>query len=168
MKKVGIFYAINTKKTAQIGKQIQEAFGNSLANVIPIEESGIKDFENYENFVLGVSTWFDGELPSYWDEFLPEIENLNMKGKKVAIFGLGDQIGYPVNFVDGIGLLATFFEKLGATIVGYTSLNEYEFENSLAIRNGKFMGLALDQENQSELSTARISSWVEQLKKEFS
>lgn len=47
--------------------------------------------------IVGASTWFDGELPTYWDELVPELESLDLKGKKVAIFGLGDQKNYPDN-----------------------------------------------------------------------
>ena len=90
-----------------------------------------------------------------------------MKGKKVAIFGLRDQVKYPESFVDGIGILAETFESVGAKIVGFTSIDGYNFEMSRAIRDHKFVGLAIDKENQSKLTNDRIKSWVEQLKKEF-
>lgn len=167
MKKTGLFYGVSTKKTALIGKEIQEAFGDNKADVVAVEEAGKKEFEQYDNLIVGASTWFDGELPSYWDELLPELDSLKLKGKKVAIFGLGDQDGYPENFVDGIGLLAEFFESAGAQVVGFTSPEDYTFEGSRALRDGKFLGLALDQENQSDKTPARIAAWVEQLKKEF-
>lgn len=167
MKKTGLFYGVSTKKTALIGKQIQEAFGENTADIVSVEEASKKNFERYDNLIVGASTWFDGELPTYWDELLPDLENLNMKGKKVAIFGLGDQEGYPENFVDGIGLLAEFFEAAGAEIVGHTSTEGYKFENSRAIRDGKFLGLAIDLENQADLTAPRIAAWVAQLKKEL-
>ena len=66
--------------------------------------------------IVGASTWFDGELPTYWDELVPELESLDLKGKKVAIFGLGDQKNYPDNFVDGMGILADAFQKAGAGV----------------------------------------------------
>ena len=167
MKKTGLFYGVSTKKTALIGKEIQEAFGENKADIVSIEEAGKKDFELYDNLIVGASTWFDGELPTYWDELLPELDALKLKGKKVAIFGLGDQVGYPENFVDGIGILAEFFETAGAEIVGLTSIEGYQFEGSRALRDGKFLGLAVDQENQSDKTLARIAAWVKQLKKEF-
>lgn len=167
MKKTGLFYGVSTKKTALIGKEIQEAFGEDKADIVSVEEAGKKEFELYDNLIIGASTWFDGELPSYWDELLPELDSLKLKGKKIAIFGLGDQEGYPENFVDSIGLLAEFFESAGAQIVGLTSPEGYTFEGSRALRDGKFLGLALDQENQSDKTSARIAAWVEQLKKEF-
>ncbi|WP_085536064.1 flavodoxin [Massilibacteroides vaginae] len=167
MKKTGLFYGVSTKKTALIGKEIQEAFGEDKADIVSVEEAGKNEFERYDNLIVGASTWFDGELPSYWDELLPELDSLKLKGKKVAIFGLGDQEGYPENFVDGIGLLADFFESAGAQVVGLTSTEGYTFEGSRALRDGKFLGLALDQENQSDKTSARIADWVKQLKKEF-
>ena len=126
-----------------------------------------KEFESYDNIIVGVSTWFDGELPSYWDEVKPELESLNLKGKKVAVFGLGDQVKYPENFIDGVGILAEIFESAGAKVVGYTSAEGYKFESSQALKDGKFVGLAIDKEHQSKLTDERVKNWVEQLKKEF-
>ena len=90
-----------------------------------------------------------------------------MKGKKVAVFGLGDQVNYPENFVDGIGILADFMVSSGATLVGKTSTEGYLFEQSRALRDGQFLGLAIDIENQSGQTHQRIKDWVEQLRKEF-
>jgi len=167
MKKIGLFYGTSTTKTAAISKKIKEAFGSIKIDIIPIEEAWKKDFESYDNIIVGVSTWFDGELPSYWDEVKPELESLNMKDKKVAIFGLGDQVKYPENFIDGIGILAETFESVGAKVVGFTSIEDYNFENSRARREDHFVGLAIDVENQSQLTDERVKNWVEQLEKEF-
>ena len=168
MKKIGLFYATSTVKTAEIAKKVQAAFGDAAISVVAIEEAWRKDFEGYDNIILGTSTWFDGELPTYWDEILPDLDDLKLKGKKVAIFGLGNQIDYPENFVDGIGLLAETFEAGGATIVGLTSTEGYTFEKSKALRGDKFLGLAIDIDTQADKTDKRISDWVAQLKKEFS
>lgn len=167
MKKIGLFYGTSTSKTATIAKKIKTAFGDAQIDVIPVETAWKKDFEGYDNIIIGVATWFDGELPNYWDEMRPELESLNMKNKKVAIFGLGDQVRYPENFIDGVGILAETFESVGAKLVGFTSTEGYQFEDSLALRDGKFMGLAIDFENQLKKIDERIKNWVEQLKKEF-
>ncbi|MFV0418834.1 MAG: flavodoxin [Dysgonomonas sp.] len=167
MKKIGLFYGTSTTKTAKIAKKIKTAFGDAQIDVIPVEDAWQKDFEGYDNIIIGVSTWFDGELPSYWDEVKPELESLKMRGKKIAIFGLGDQVKYPENFIDGMGILAETFESVGAKIVGFTSIEGYNFEMSRALREGKFMGLAIDIENQSKKTDERIKNWIEQLKKEF-
>ena len=126
-----------------------------------------EQFTAYEQLILGVSTWFDGELPNYWDEFVPAIEDMDLKGKKIAIFGLGDQKGYPENFQDGLGLMAEILEKQGAKIIGFTSTDGYTYERSRAERGDQFVGLSLDLENQSSKTNTRITAWVKDLKKEF-
>ena len=121
MKKIGLFYAAKAEKTSWVAEKIQQEFGEGKIEVVPIEQAWENDFAAYDCFIVGASTWFDGELPTYWDELLPELRTMDLKGKKVAVFGLGDQIRYPENFADGIGLLAEVFEGDGATLVGFTS-----------------------------------------------
>ncbi len=167
MKKVGLFYSINTKKTTQAAKRIVESLGSDTLEELNAEEVNEKQFTAFDNLILGVPTWFDGELPNYWDEFVPALEDLDLKGKKIAIYGAGDQVGYPENFVDAIGIMAQLVEKQGATIVGFTSTEGYTFEHSQAQRGKQFCGLALDFENQSSKNKERIAQWCDQLKKEF-
>lgn len=167
MKKIGLFYGAGTAKTSIIAWKIQEAFGDNIVDIIPIENAWQKEFQSYDNIIAGTSTWFDGELPNYWDEILPELDTVNLKGKKVAIFGLGNQVDYPDNFVDGIGILAEQFTDSGAMLVGLTSAESYKFIRSRAFKNGKFLGLAIDVENQSDMTEERIIEWVKQLRTEF-
>jgi flavodoxin I len=167
MKKIGLFYSFNTKKTAQTAHKIVEQIGNENIEEINAEEVTTDKFMSFDNLILGVPTWFDGELPNYWDEFVPALEDLNLKDKKIAIFGAGDQKGYPENFVDAMGLMAGILEKQGAIIIGFTSCEDYTFESSKANRGNQFCGLALDFENQVSLNKERIAAWSEQLKSEF-
>jgi flavodoxin I len=167
MKKIGLFYSYNTKKTAQAAKKIAEILGEKVVDQINAEETTESLFKKYDNLILGVPTWFDGELPNYWDEFIPELMDINLKGKRIAIFGAGNQLGYPENFVDGIGIMADILEKQNAKIVGFTSTEGYTFESSKAKRGEKFAGLALDFENQAAKNKERIAKWCEQLMKEF-
>lgn len=166
MDKIGLIYSFNTRKTTQAAEKIAKEIGNSIEKV-NAETLTEEQFLSFQNMILGVPTWFDGELPNYWDEFVPALEDLDLKGKKIAIFGNGDQKGYPENFVDGIGIMAKLLESRGAQIVGFSSLDGYEFEASQAIRDNQFMGLALDFESQSSQVPSKIKKWVEQLKKEF-
>jgi len=117
--------------------------------------------------ILGVPTWFDGELPNYWDEFVPAIEDFDLKGKTIAIFGNGNQKGYPENFIDGVGIMADLLESKGAHLVGLTSARDFVFESSKALRGELFSGLALDFENQPSQINQRIKKWVEQLRQEL-
>lgn len=168
MTKIGLIYSFNTIKTSKNAEKVKKAFGKDFdIEMVNAEEIDEDLFLSHKNMVLGVPTWFDGELPNYWDEFMPAIDDMKLKGKKVALFGLGDQIGYPENFVDAIGLLAKALEERGAKVIGLTSPEGYKYERSKAIRNEQFLGLALDIENQAALTDDRIKAWVEQLKKEF-
>lgn len=167
MKKIGLFYAANAVKTSQIAKKIREALGTEYVDIIPAEQAWGNDFEAYDNLIVGVSTWFDGELPTYWDELIPELETLDLKGKRVALFGLGDQVNYPDNFVDGLGILGDAFEKAGVALVGFTPAKEYSFNRSKALRGNEWCGLVIDIENQSGRTDKRIKAWCDRLKTEL-
>lgn len=167
MEEIGIFYSFNTKNTASIAEIIQNSFKTERIKAINVETITEEEFSSFDNLILGVPTWFDGELPTYWDKFVPAIEKLNLKNKKIAIFGLGDQINYPENFVDGMGVMSNLLTQQGAQIIGTTSIESYEYENSKAEKDGKFVGLVIDIENQPELTKERIEKWIKQLEKEF-
>lgn len=167
MKKTGLFYSYNSVKTAKIAEKIKRAFNSSDIHNVNIEDADEKSLALFDNLIFGVPTWFDGELPNYWDEYLPSVENIDLSGKKLAIFGLGDQKNYAENFCDAIGIIAGFFERRGAKIVGKFPVEGYNFEGSKALRDNEFMGLPLDQENQPRLTSSRIEKWVETLKSEF-
>ena len=167
MNKTAIIYSFNTKKTGKIAIQIQESFEVPTIEMLNAEEITEDIFLSFDHIIMGVATWFDGELPNFWDEFVPALEELDLTGKKIALFGLGDQKGYPENFLDGVGIMAKILEEQGATLVGFTSSEGYEFESSKALRNDLFMGLAIDYENQGSMNKERVAAWVEQLKKEF-
>lgn len=167
MRKIGLFYGTEATKTSTVAQQIQEAFGKNIVDIVPIEKAWKDDFEAYDQIIAGTSTWFDGELPTYWDEIVPELTHLDLTDKIVALFGLGNQKEYPDNFVDGIGILADIFRQCGATLIGFTSPEGYHFTHSKALLNGKFQGLALDLDNQAAQTSKRIQQWVEQLEEEF-
>src|SRR4030042_1134452 len=152
MKKIGIFYSFNTTKTGQAVKMLVEALGRENLELINAETVNEEQILSFDNMIFGVPTWFDGELPNYWDEFVPAIEDMDLKGKLIAIFGNGNQRDYGENFVDGIGILGKLLEERGARLVGETSIDGYEFEASKALRNNTFMGLAIDQDTQPKLT----------------
>ena len=165
MNKTALIYSFTSKKSAHVAKKINEEWGKNI-DLVDADTLTDEQFMAYQNYILGVPTWFDGELPNYWDEFIPAMEELNLKGKKFAIYGNGDQINYPENFVDGIGIMAELIEVLGGKIIGFTETEGYNFEKSNALRGQKLCGLALDFENQNKQNNPRIVSWVKQLKTE--
>ncbi|MDX2432633.1 MAG: flavodoxin [Bacteroides sp.] len=167
MKKTAIIYSFNTKKTGKVAEKIRETFNDDQVEMVNAEEITEEIFMSFDQIIMGVATWFDGELPNFWDEFVPALEDLDLTGKKIALYGLGDQKGYSENFLDGMGIMAEILEEQGATLVGFTSIEAYEFESSRALRGEQFAGLAIDYENQGSMNKERIAAWVEQLKEQF-
>ena len=166
MEKIGLIYSFNTRKTSQAAEKIATEFGDEVVKV-NAENLTEKEFLSFKKYILGVPTWFDGELPNYWDEFVPALADLDLKGKTFAIFGNGNQKDYSENFVDGVGIMANILQSRGARLIGFTPIKGFEFESSKAVQDGQFTGLALDFENQSSQVAGRIKKWVEQLRKEF-
>jgi len=168
MTKIGLFFGTQTGNTETIAEAIQTAFGGesvvTLHNVADIE---LSDFAGYSNLIVGCPTWNIGELQSDWEGLYDELDDIDFSGKKVAYFGAGDQVSYTDNFQDAVGILEEKISGLGATTVGYWSTEGYEFNESKAVRDGKFVGLAIDEDNQSDLTNERISAWVSQLKQAF-
>jgi flavodoxin I len=167
MKKIGVFYSFASIKTHQQVKKIIKQFGADICEEVDVNVATLNDFKKFDNYVFAIPTWFDGELPNYWDEYLPTLEDVSLKGKKFAFFGGGDQVKYPENFVDGLGIMAEFIEERDGQVVGFTSTKGYSYEFSRAERGDQFVGLALDIENQAALTNERVEKWVVQLKSEF-
>ena len=166
MSNIGLFYGTTTGKTEFAAEMIQKEFGDAvtLHNITDVDDS---DFEEYQNIIIACPTWDIGELQSDWDGYFPDLDDIDFSGKKVAYFGTGDQIGYSDNFQDAMGILEEKITERGGTTVGYWSADGYEFNESKALKDGKFVGLALDEDNQPDLTDKRIKAWVAQLKKEF-
>ena len=92
---------------------------------------------------------------------------MDFSGKTIAIYGLGDQVGYPDEFLDAMGELHEFFTERGAKLVGSWPTDGYEFEQSAAVIDDKFVGLALDLDNQAGLTEDRLNAWLSQIAPEF-
>lgn len=168
MSKIGLFYGTTTGKTESAAEMIQAEFGGdgvvTLHEIADVENS---QFAEYDCIIIGCPTWDIGELQADWQGYYDDLDDANFSGKKVAYFGTGDQMGYAENFQDAMGILEEKISSLGGKTVGHWSTDGYEHEESKAEKNGKFVGLALDEDNQSELTESRIKQWVGQLKSEF-
>jgi flavodoxin I len=170
MTPIGLFYGSNTGFTEMMAKLIQEeldAVAPNLVTVHDIAETTVQKMVAYDYLIVGCPTWNVGQLQDDWDEAFLELDKVDLSGKKVAVFGLGDQYGYPENFNDAIGILGQKLADRGATLVGFTPAEGYEFSYSLGVEEGMFRGLALDEENESDRSPERISEWIWQLVDEF-
>jgi flavodoxin I len=169
MAKIGLFYGTQTSNTQTAAELIQKEFGgDSVVTLQDISQTEPSDFADYQYIIIACPTWNVGELQSDWESFYDDqLDNIDFSGKKVAYFGEGDQNDYPDTFQDAMGILEEKISELGGETVGYWSTEGYEFSDSKALRDGKFVGLALDEDNQSELTEERIKTWVAQLKTEF-
>lgn len=157
---VGIFYGSSTGDTEKAALLIQKKIGVDKAMIHDIIESRIEDLLKYSFLILGISTWGIGRIQDDWEVFLPDLNNINLTGQKIALFGLGDQESYPDTFADALGILYDYIKPTGCSIVGEWPVDRYEFFHSKAIRNGKFVGLVLDERNQPELTEQRIITWL--------
>ena len=163
MQKIGLFYASSTGNTEFIAKTIKEKMSVAnieLHNVIDCDDNAL---EQYEYIIIGISTWGEGDLQDDWEDYFPNISKSDFSTKTVALFGLGDQEEYCDNFLDAMGTIYSEVVQNGATVVGAWSVDGYEHDESTAIRDGEFVGLAIDEDNQSELTDNRVSSWIEQI-----
>ena len=173
---VGIFYGSSTGSTQECADMIQAEFGDDVADgpfdIESIDASELQStLESYSSLILGSPTWNTGadteRSGTGWDElYYTKLPEFNLADKKVAVFGLGDQVSYAENYADAAGELFDVFEGLGCTMFGFTSQDGYEHEDSKTIRGDKFCGLLLDMVNQEELTEERIRNWVAQLRGE--
>ena len=80
-----------------------------------------------------------------WYSFLDALKAKDLAGKKVAIFGCGDSGSYPDTFCDAVGLIYDGLQDTGCTFVGSYAPAGYGSIASLIVRDGKFVGLAIDE-----------------------
>lgn len=177
MARIGLFFGSNTGKTRKVAKMIKKRFDDeTMADPLNVNRASAEDVAQYQYLIIGTPTLGEGVLPSLsadcenesWEEFLPKLAHIDFSGKIVAIFGLGDQVAYAHEFVDAMRELYEFVLARGATVVGQWSTEGYEFEHSEAIVDGKFVGLALDLDNQSNLTEQRLTKWLDSIGEAFS
>jgi flavodoxin I len=172
MAKVGLFFGSSTGKTEAVAYRIQEEFHKvepGSVDVINIGAATPEQVLSYQYLIFGIPTWNTGELQDDWDIFLPKFQTMDMTGKKVAIFGLGDQNGYGFNFLDAAGILADAVLPRGAELYGLWETGSYQFEESKARIEDEnvFVSLGIDEDGQSDMTSKRIAEWSKQIREEF-
>lgn len=169
MAKIGIFVGSSSGVTKGAAEILAEEL--SGAELIDMEEDfdGIEQFEDFDVLILGSSTWGQGDPQRDWVDPLYDLSNdrPDMEGKKVAFFGAGDQKTHGEHFLSALGKMHDLFTSLGASAYGFTSTSGYDYEYSLAERDGKFCGLGIDDVNQEDLTEDRVKEWATQLKSEM-
>jgi flavodoxin I len=169
MKKIAIVYWPLKGNVEKAAKKIHRLI-EEKADIFDLASFSSREVKQYEYFIFGSSTvgadaWQDANTSDKWLPFFKQMdaEEIQMIGKKVALFGLGDQVLYPEHFVDGLSILKTEFENLGATVFGEWSSKGYEHTGSAAEKDGMFIGLALDEDHQSDKTEDRAKSWLKGL-----
>ncbi|MFP3019611.1 MAG: flavodoxin FldA [Arsenophonus sp.] len=166
MAKIGIFFGSDTGNTENIAKMIQEILGNAEIN--DIAKSSKEDIEKFNILLFGIPTWYYGEAQCDWDDFFSTLEKIDFSNKIVGIFGCGDQEDYTEYFCDAMGIVKDIIEPNGATIIGHWPTDGYHFEASKGLADeNHFIGLAIDEDRQPELTTDRLEVWIKQISEEI-
>lgn len=159
MKKIGIYYGSATGTTAGIAKKIAELLNVADADLHDVASTSPSTLGDYDVLVLGSSTWGDGELEDDWYDFADGSKALDLKGKKIALFGCGDET-MSDTFCDAVGRLYEVYEPTGAKFIGRFNADGYNFEHSLAADGDEMRGLVLDETNRPDLTDKRLQEWT--------
>ncbi len=170
MPKIGLFYGSKRGDTADAAEQIQKIFNKiekDLVDVYNVKKVELTKLTEYDKIILGSSTWEEGELQLHWKRAFPQMDEIDLSGKQVAVFGLGNQSEFSTTFQSAIGTLARKARERGAELVGFWPIDGYDFMESPAVEDDMFLGLPLDNTNQYEMTEDRIITWVQQVAQEF-
>ncbi|OHU89150.1 MULTISPECIES: flavodoxin FldB [Pseudoalteromonas] len=168
---IGLFYGSTTCYTEMAAEKIRDIIGEDIVSLHNIKDEPLVNAQQYDFLIFGISTWDFGELQEDWESCWDDIEGVNLAGKTIALFGMGDQQGYGQWFQDALGMLHDKIAPQGVTFLGYwPNTADYEFEASKALtEDGKhFVGLALDEDSQYDKSDDRIATWITQIMTEYS
>ncbi len=173
MAKIGIFFGTDTGTTRLIAKKIAKKLGDDIAaKPINVNRIGVADVLQYDALILGTPSYGEGQLPGKstgvrdgsWEEFLPQLVQVDLTGRRIALYGLGNQDKYTERFGDSLFALYEQLRACGAEIVGAWDTDGYTFEQSKAVVDGRFVGLVLDQHNQGMLTEERLDTWLAMVK----
>jgi flavodoxin I len=160
MNKTIVIYGSSTGTCEAIAEKIASKLGCEVINVQDMTQDIV---DCHQNLVLGTSTWGAGELQDDWYDGLKVLQQANLSGKTIALFGCGDCQSYSDTFVGGIGELYNGIKQSGAHFIGEVDTDGYSFDDSEAVVEGKFIGLPLDDVNEDDKTDARIDAWTAQL-----
>lgn len=166
MKPLAILYGSTGDNTKYVAQKISNLIPG--AQLFDVASFDVKILEKFSNLILGTSTWGLGDLQDDWEAFLPDLQKTSLEGKTIAIFGLGDGSSYADTFVDGIGIIYEAIKYKNCKIIGAVSTEGYNYDASLAEIGGTFVGLPIDEDNESGLTDERIALWINDILPHFS
>jgi flavodoxin I len=164
MGKTGIFYGSSTGTTEKVAEAIAKKLGISPDDVHNIESNG-GDLSVYDFLIFGASSTGIGDLPYFWENYLNILKTADLNGKKIALFCCGDSYTYSDSFCGAMRKIYDAIENEGCSIVEGVSADGYEAGDTDAIIDGKFVGLAIDNDNEEDKTSERIDSWIKLLDK---
>lgn len=157
MSKTIVVYGSTTGTCESIAQTLGDQLGAEVINVADLTANQLAEADN---IVLGTSTWGAGELQDDWYDGVNVVKSANLSGKRVALFGCGDSASYSDTFCGGMKELYDAAVAAGATVVGAVPTDGYTFDDSDAVVDGQFVGLALDDVNEDDKTSERISAWL--------
>lgn len=167
MKETIVIYGSTSGNCESIAGRIAKALGIPSSQVVRASELTKDQIAGNSNLILGSSTWGCGELQDEWYDAIDLIKSSDLSGKTAAVFGCGDSCGFSTTFCDAMRELYTAAKDAGARMIGETSAEGYSFDESASVTDGKFVGLALDEDNESDKTDERIAAWTEAIKPEL-
>lgn len=176
MEKIGLFYAPALGSTEKVAKLVEQKIGSEKIEKILIQkDTPAEEMKKYKKLILGISTvgrdrWDSSYSAIGWDFMIPKISEIDLSNQTVAMFGLGNQVLYPDNFVDGMGFLKDALDAANANLIGHWSIEDYDFTGSEALKDDedKFPGVAIDEDNEPEKTEERIDKWLTVMKDKLS
>ena len=162
-----IVYGSSTGTCQDLASRIATKLGVDSSNVFDAGSISAEQLNGFQNLILGTSTWGAGEMQDDWYEGVKALKAADLTGKTVALFGCGDSEGYSDTFCGGMRAIYDAAEKAGAKVIGAVPTEGYTFDDSDAVIDGNFLGLALDETNEADMTDERIDAWVEKLTPEL-
>lgn len=166
MSKIGIYYGSTTGNTQEVAEEIAKELAVGNADVHDVSNADA-DYSSYDVILLGTSTLGFGDLQDDWESYIDKVKKADLNGKNVALFGCGDSSSYSDTFCDAMGKIYEVVKDKGCDLIGQVDTDGYSYDDSEAVVDGKFVGLPIDNDNESNLTSERISNWVQILKSEM-
>ena len=158
MKTIGIFYGSSVGNTRFVAEKL--AIQIPKAVLEPVEKASAETIAKYDFIILGTSTWGVGNLQDDFEVFVETLIKCDLSNKTIALFGLGDQFTYPDTYCNGMGKLYELIKDKGCEFIGKWPIDDYDFSESIAVVKDEFVGLALDEDNEPDLTDYRITEWL--------
>ena len=163
MKNICVIYGSSTGTCQGLAEKIGQQLGVQDDGIIDVQNLSADVVNKYDVLILGTSTWGAGEMQDDWYDGVKVLKQAGLQGKAVAVFGCGDSESYSDTFCGGMAELYNAAKDAGATMMGEVATDGYNFDDSEAVVDGKFVGLALDEVNEDDKTDGRIDAWIAEI-----